>query len=61
MNDYPWLFFDILQVPNKVSHVICTGNVGNRETLDWLKGLSSNFVMVKGDFDEVEHLIAQTL
>jgi len=33
--------------------VICTGNVGNRETVDWLKGLSDKFSMVKGEFDHV--------
>jgi vacuolar protein sorting-associated protein 29 len=37
-----------------VQHVICTGNIGNRETLDWLKTLSSNLHVVKGDFDEVQ-------
>eukprot|EP01017_Pseudomicrothorax_dubius_P001294 TRINITY_DN0_c4233_g1_i3.p1 TRINITY_DN0_c4233_g1~~TRINITY_DN0_c4233_g1_i3.p1 ORF type:complete len:187 (+),score=52.42 TRINITY_DN0_c4233_g1_i3:40-600(+) len=45
--------FKELLVPNKVQHVICTGNIGNRETTDWLKSLSNNFHVVKGDFDEL--------
>jgi len=43
------------QVPNKVHNVICTGNVGSRDALDWLKSLSDNFVMAKGDYDSVKH------
>lgn len=43
----------IKKVPNKVHNVFCTGNVGSKETVDWLKGLSDNFVMVRGDYDEV--------
>jgi vacuolar protein sorting-associated protein 29 len=35
-----------------VQSLICTGNIGNRETNDWLKSLSSNFICVKGDMDE---------
>eukprot|EP01016_Furgasonia_blochmanni_P048403 TRINITY_DN71_c0_g1_i2.p5 TRINITY_DN71_c0_g1~~TRINITY_DN71_c0_g1_i2.p5 ORF type:complete len:122 (-),score=36.89 TRINITY_DN71_c0_g1_i2:612-977(-) len=50
--DIPEEFKELL-VPNKVQNVLCTGNVGSRETLDWLKSLSSNFQIVKGDFDEV--------
>lgn len=32
--------------------MLCTGNIGCRETTDWLKGLSNHFHVVKGDFDE---------
>jgi len=49
--DIPDRFKELL-VPNKVHNVICTGNVGSKETLDWLKGLSDNFYMVKGDYDD---------
>ena len=44
--------FKSILTPNKVQHVLCLGNVGNRETFDWLKGLSNDFHNVKGDFDE---------
>jgi len=43
-----------VKVPNKVSHVFCTGNMGTRDTLDWLKSLSSNCIIVKGDYDDEE-------
>jgi vacuolar protein sorting-associated protein 29 len=39
-----------------MQYVICTGNVGSKESVDWLKGLSDNFIMVKGDYDEVNEL-----
>lgn len=43
-------------VPNKVQYVFCTGNIGNRETSDWLKSLSGNSHFVKGDYDENKEL-----
>ena len=42
----------ILQTPNKVQHVLCLGNIGNKESYDWLKSLSNDFHSVKGDYDE---------
>lgn len=44
--------FKSILTPNKVQHVLCLGNIGNRESLDWLKSLSNDFHQVKGDFDE---------
>lgn len=38
--------------PNKVSTVVCTGNMGSREVHDWAKSLSGNFHSVKGDFED---------
>lgn len=49
--DLPEKFKELL-VPGKVQHVLCTGNIGNREHTDWLKSLSSNVHIVRGDFDE---------
>ena len=46
--------FKSILTPNKVQHVLCLGNIGNQETLDWLKGLSKDFHIVKGDFDTIE-------
>jgi len=45
-HDIPEKFKDLL-VPNKVQNVICTGNVGSKEMVDYLKSLSDNFYMVK--------------
>lgn len=49
--DLPDKFKELL-VPGKVQHVLCTGNVGNREHTDWLKSLAGNVHIVRGDFDE---------
>lgn len=40
-------------VPNKMQHVICTGNIG-RDQYDELCGLAPNVHVVEGDFDGVE-------
>jgi vacuolar protein sorting-associated protein 29 len=37
---------------NKFQHIICTGNIGSYETYDWLKSLSKNIHIVKGESDE---------
>ena len=46
--------FKSILTPNKVQHVLCLGNIGNRESIDWLKSLSNDFHHVKGDFDDGE-------
>ena len=46
--------FKAILTPNKVQHVLCLGNIGNQETNDWLKSLSKDFHIVKGDFDQDE-------
>ena len=44
--------FKSILTPNKVQHVLCLGNIGNKESYDWLKSLSNDFHSVKGDYDE---------
>ena len=44
--------FKSILTPNKVQHVLCLGNIGNQDTYDWLKSLSKDFHIVKGDFDQ---------
>ena len=46
--------FKSILTPNKVQHVLCLGNIGIQETYDWLKSLSKDFHIVKGDFDQEE-------
>ena len=46
--------YKAILTPNKVQHVLCLGNIGNQETYDWLKSLSKDFHIVKGDFDQDE-------
>lgn len=40
-------------LPNKFQHILCTGNVGSRETYDWLKSLCPNVNCVKGEVDDI--------
>ena len=44
-----------VQVPGKIQHILCTGNLGTKETYDYLKTIASDVHVVKGDFDEVCH------
>jgi len=44
--------FKKLLVPGKIQHILCTGNLCNRETFDYLKSIASDVHVVKGDFDE---------
>lgn len=49
--DIPEQFKNIL-IPNKLQYVLSLGNIGSRESYDWLKSLSNNFHGVKGEYDE---------
>jgi len=42
-----------VQVPGKIQHILCTGNLCGKETNDWLKTLAVDLHVVKGDLDEV--------
>ena len=44
--------FKAILIPNKLQHVLSLGNIGSRESYDWLRSLSNDFHSVKGDFDE---------
>ena len=46
--------FKSILIPNKLQHVLSLGNIGSRESYDWLKSLSNDFHTVKGDYDEGE-------
>uniref|UniRef100_A0A7E5A0A5 Vacuolar protein sorting-associated protein 29 n=1 Tax=Panagrellus redivivus TaxID=6233 RepID=A0A7E5A0A5_PANRE len=43
--------FKKLLVPNKMQHILCTGNLISREMLDYLRSLSNDIHVVRGDFD----------
>ncbi|KAL4471579.1 hypothetical protein ABPG74_008472 [Tetrahymena malaccensis] len=49
--DIPEQFKELI-LPNKIQYVLCTGNVGSRDTYDWIKSISNQCHIVKGDFDE---------
>lgn len=42
--------------PDKISHILCTGNLTTKEELDFFKRLAPKVHVVKGDFDEVRSL-----
>jgi len=44
--------FRKLLVPNKIQHILCTGNLCTKESFDYLKSLASDVHVVRGDFDE---------
>ena len=51
VSDIPEQFKSLL-IPNKIQYVLSLGNIGSRESYDWLKSLSSNFHAVRGEHDE---------
>ncbi|KAJ1462746.1 vacuolar protein-like protein sorting 29 [Pelagophyceae sp. CCMP2097] len=44
--------FQRMLVPNKMQHVLCTGNLSTREQYEELRSLAPNMHIVAGDFDE---------
>jgi vacuolar protein sorting-associated protein 29 len=42
-----------IQVPGKIGQIICTGNVCDRETYDYLRTIAPEVHVVRGDFDDV--------
>jgi predicted phosphodiesterase len=45
--------FKKLLVPGKIGQIVCTGNVCDRETWEYLRSISNDVRGVRGDFDEV--------
>jgi len=44
--------FQTMLVPNKIQHVLCTGNLVSTEQYEELRGLAPNVHIVRGGFDE---------
>ena len=44
--------FKKLLVPGRIQHILCTGNLCTKETVDYLKTLASDVHVVRGDFEE---------
>ncbi|ORY97535.1 putative membrane coat complex retromer, subunit VPS29/PEP11 [Syncephalastrum racemosum] len=51
VHDLP-LKFKKLLVPGKIQQIICTGNICDKETLDYLRTIAGDIHVVRGDFDE---------
>ena len=52
IHDLPGKFKKLL-VPGKIQQILCTGNVCDRETYEYLRTVSPDVNVVKGDYDEV--------
>lgn len=44
--------FKKILVPNRIQHILCTGNLCTKESYDYLKTLASDVHVVQGDFDD---------
>ncbi|KAG6875667.1 hypothetical protein C0992_002899 [Termitomyces sp. T32_za158] len=51
-HDLPAKFKKLL-VPGKIQQILCTGNICDKETYEYLKTISPDVHVVKGDYDEV--------
>ena len=49
--------FKRMLVPNKMQHVICTGNLGSSEQYDELRQLAPNVHVVAGDYDTTNTVV----
>ena len=53
-HDLPSKFKKLL-VPGKIQQILCTGNVCDRETYDYLRTVAADVHVVRGDYDEVRN------
>jgi len=44
--------FRKLLTPGRIQHILCTGNLCTKETVDYLKTLTADVHIVRGDFDD---------
>lgn len=51
-HDLPAKFRKLL-VPGKIQQILCTGNVCDQETYEYLRTVASDVCVVRGDYDEV--------
>lgn len=47
----------LLQVPGKIQQIVCTGNLCDRETWEYLRGVAPDVRGVRGDYDDVSFLV----
>ena len=56
IHDLPAKFKKLL-VPGKIQQILCTGNLCDRETYEYLRTVSPDVHVVRGDYDEVRVLL----
>ena len=54
VHDLPAKFKKLL-VPGKIQQILSTGNICDKETLEYLRTVASDVHVVKGDYDEVRN------
>ncbi|KAJ9115026.1 Vacuolar protein sorting-associated protein 29 [Naganishia vaughanmartiniae] len=54
-HDLPAKFKKLL-VPGKIGQILCTGNICDKETFDYLRTIAPDVMGVRGEFDENTHL-----
>ncbi|KAG8907340.1 Vacuolar protein sorting-associated protein 29 [Tulasnella sp. 403] len=59
-HDLPAKFKKLL-VPGKIQQVLCTGNVCDKETYEYLRTISADVHVVRGDYDETPFPFSQTI
>ncbi|KAK1220323.1 Vacuolar protein sorting-associated protein 29 [Marasmius sp. AFHP31] len=61
VHDLPVKFKKLL-VPGKIQQILCTGNVCDKETYEYLRTISPDVHVVKGDYDETSNFpLSQTI
>ncbi len=55
VHDLPAKFKKLL-LPGKIQQIICTGNVCDKETLEYLRTVAPDVNVVRGDYDEVLYI-----
>ncbi|BEJ15603.1 hypothetical protein CspHIS471_0502080 [Cutaneotrichosporon sp. HIS471] len=53
-HDLPAKFKKLL-LPGKIQQILCTGNVSDKETLDYLRTIAPELHVVRGEFDDNSH------
>ena len=56
VHDLPAKFKKLL-VPGKIQQILCTGNLCDRETYEYLRTVSPDVHVVRGDYDEVRSVL----
>ncbi|KAI0945165.1 Vacuolar protein sorting-associated protein 29, variant 2 [Taiwanofungus camphoratus] len=60
IHDLPTKFKKLL-VPGKIQQILCTGNVCDRETYEYLRTVSPDVHIVRGDYDETSFPLSITV
>lgn len=60
IHDLPAKFKKLL-VPGKIQQILCTGNVCDKETYEYLRTISPDVHVVKGDYDESTFPLSMTI